>query len=173
MDKKVANNLMVGILVTVGFFVFLFILFNIGGGTGFLTSKYSVFGKFKDVKGLHSGSEVSLSGLRVGTVHGITVLNTEGGELVVELSISKNIREHIRQDSTAIIRTQGVLGDKYIEVTIGSPDSPILEPGSFITTDESEDLFSKGGDLVQNIKKQFDVKKMFLTSKTILTSKHF
>lgn len=155
MDKKAANNLLVGVVVTLGFFAFVFILFNIGGGTGFLTSKYTLFGKFKDVKGLHSGSEVSLSGLRVGVIKDIAISDGMEKELIIEISITNSIQDRIRQDSVAMIKTQGVLGDKYIEISIGSPSLPVLKEGEFITTSEGEDLFQKGGDLVQNIGKHF------------------
>jgi phospholipid/cholesterol/gamma-HCH transport system substrate-binding protein len=156
MDKKVANNLIVGIIVAVGFFGFVFILFNIGGGMGVLTSQYTLLGKFKDVKGVHTGSEISLAGLRIGVVKSITVSKDDSKELVIELGISKSLKERIRKDSVALIRTQGVLGDKYVEVTIGTNSEPMLEDGSFIKTEEPEDLFSRGGTLVEDISKQFN-----------------
>jgi phospholipid/cholesterol/gamma-HCH transport system substrate-binding protein len=156
MDKRVANNLIVGIIVAVGFFGFVFILFNIGGGMGVLTSQYTLLGKFKDVKGVHAGSEISLAGLRIGVVKSITVSKDDSKELVVELGLSKSHKDRIRKDSVALIRTQGVLGDKYVEITIGSNSEPILESGAYIATEEPEDLFTKGGSLVQDISKQFN-----------------
>lgn len=156
MDKKIANNIFVGMMVTVGFLVFMFILFNIGGGGGLFSSHYRLFGRFKEVKGLHAGSEVSLSGLRAGVVKQITISADATKELIVELSILKQFRDRIRQDSVASIKTQGVLGDKYIEISIGSPDSKELAQGEFMTTAEPEDLFSKGGDLVEGVKRYFD-----------------
>ncbi len=155
MDKKTANNLIVGIIVAVGFIGFVFIIFNIGGGMGVLTSQYSLLGKFKDVKGIHTGSEISLAGLRIGVVKSITVSKDDSKELVVELSISKALRDRIREDSIALIRTQGVLGDKYVEITIGTNSQPALESNSFIKTEEPEDLFTRSGSLVQDISKQF------------------
>jgi phospholipid/cholesterol/gamma-HCH transport system substrate-binding protein len=156
MDKKVANNLIVGVVVALGFIGFVFILFNIGGGMGVLASQYTLLGKFKDVKGIHAGSEISLAGLRVGVVKSITVTSDDSKELIIELGVSKSIRERVRKDSVALIRTQGMLGDKYIEITIGSNSQPILANGDYISTEEPEDLFSKGGDMVQGISKQFE-----------------
>lgn len=155
MDKKVANNLIVGIVVAVGFIGFVFILFNIGGGMGVLTSQYTLLGKFKDVKGVHAGSEISLAGLRIGVVKSITVSQDDSKELIIELSLSKSVKDRVRKDSIALIRTQGVLGDKYVEITIGTNSESILESGSYITTEEPEDLFAKSGNLVQGISKQF------------------
>ncbi len=156
MDKKVANQIIVGVFVTVAFFGFVFILFNISGGDGVFSSKYSLLARFKHVKGLHYGSEVSLAGLRVGVVKNIEISKDDGKTLVVELSIQKGMKDRIRKDSTASVRTQGMLGDKYIEVTIGTPTEPMLEEGNEIQVAEESDIFSKGGMLVDEVKRQFE-----------------
>ncbi|MBI4404616.1 MAG: MCE family protein, partial [Deltaproteobacteria bacterium] len=155
MDKKIANNITLGIFVAIAFIGFVFMLFNIGGGRGILSSQYKLFAKFTDVKGLHYGSEVSLAGLRIGVVKNIAVSEGPDKLLIVELSISKSVQERIRGDSTAILRTQGVLGDKYIEIYIGSPQHPVLNDGDNIRTSEASDLFTKSGHLVEDISKEF------------------
>ncbi|MEZ4751658.1 MAG: MlaD family protein [Bdellovibrionota bacterium] len=164
MDRKIANNVVLGIFVTLGFVGFLFILFNVGGGSGVFASDYELVAHFPNVKGLHYGSEVSLSGLRVGVVESIEVKMDGSKELVVRFSVLKSVQDRIRQDSTAKIATQGVLGDKYIELSIGTADSPMLKDGDEIETETESDLFSKGGDLVGSIERQFreggDVEKL-------------
>ena len=65
MDKKITNNLVLGAFVLVAFFLFVFLLFNMGSGTGIFSRQYTLIAKFPHVKGLHLGSEVSLAGLRV------------------------------------------------------------------------------------------------------------
>jgi phospholipid/cholesterol/gamma-HCH transport system substrate-binding protein len=154
MDKRIANNLIVGVMVIVGFAALIFILFNIGGGM--LNSRMTVYGKFKQVKGLFMGSEVSLSGLRIGAVRSIRIQNAVTKELIVEMSISAEQRRHIRQDSIATVKTQGILGDKYIEISIGDETLPEIKDGDMIPTSEPEDLFTKGGNVVSGISKQFE-----------------
>lgn len=156
MDRRIANNFTVGLFVLIGFVGFVFILFNVGDGKGFFSSQYSLYGKFRDVKGLHSGSEISLSGLRVGVIKQITVAKDDSKELIVELSIDKNMQQKIRQDSKATIQTQGVLGDKYVEISIGTPSAEALKHGDTINTDTAEDLFSKSGQLMEGISRHFD-----------------
>lgn len=155
MDKRISNNIIVGIFVAVGFALFVFLLFTMGGGQGIFRSHFALYGRFPHVKGLHPGSEVSLSGLRIGTVKTITVATDETKELIVEMSITSSFRDKIRKDSVAKVVTQGVLGDKYIEISIGSPDAPVIEPNSQIPTQEVQDLFAKGGGLVEDIAKHF------------------
>lgn len=155
MDKKVASNVVLGVFLSIAFLAFLFILFSIGGGRGLFTKEYSIYGKFIDIKGLHYGSEVSLSGLRVGVVKSIKLDEKDNKTLVVEMAINRKYQDQIRKDSHATLKTQGVLGDKFIQISIGSLTEPILKPGDFIETELLADIMTKGGDLVEGISKQF------------------
>ncbi len=155
MDKKIANNIIVGIMVAVGFVAFVFVLFNIGGG-GILQSQYTLYSTFRHVKGLHMGSEVSLSGLRIGVVKGIVISTKDTKDLIVEMSIARSAERYIHKDSVAQIRTQGILGDKYIEISFGTESSPMLKNGDPIASDEVEDLFAQSGKLVGGLSKKFE-----------------
>jgi phospholipid/cholesterol/gamma-HCH transport system substrate-binding protein len=156
MDKKIAQNVILGVFVLIACIGFVFVIFTIGDGGGFLTRQVNFSSRFADVKGLHYGSEVSLSGLHVGVVKSITVSNKNGKELTVMFGIDKEHRQFIRKDSTAIVKTQGVLGDRYVEISIGSPDSPLLEDGGELPASEESDILSKGGNLMEDISKHFD-----------------
>lgn len=174
MDRKLGNNLVVGAFVLVGFAVFLFLIFNIGGGRSIFKRELTLVARYKDVKGLHYGSEVSLSGLRAGVVRDIKVAQDGSRELIVEMSITKSLQDKIRQDSTATIRTQGVLGDKYVEISIGNPELPMVEEGATLTTVAEADLFSKGGELVKDVRRHFveggDVDKLLKNANTFLSN---
>lgn len=156
MNRKVSNNIILGIVICIASGAFVYVLFNIGGGRGIFRSEISILAKFSHVKGLHFGSEVSLAGLRIGVVRKITVARGDAKELTVELSIMKAYRDRVRKDSVASIRTQGVLGDKYIEISIGTPNAALLNDGEWITASEPTDIFTKGGNLMEDIAKQFD-----------------
>lgn len=155
MDRKAVNHVILGTVISLALAAFVYVLFNIGGGRGLFRSEITLHAKFSHVKGLHFGSEVSLAGLRIGVVKAITVSDDESQALTVELSIMKRYRDRLRKDSVATIRTQGVLGDKYIEVSMGTSDVPSLNDGDWITASESTDLFTKSGNLMEDIAKQF------------------
>jgi phospholipid/cholesterol/gamma-HCH transport system substrate-binding protein len=155
MDKKIANNLIVGVFVIVGTIAFLFVLFNIGEGHGVFSRQDSLFATFSHVKGLNFGSEVSLSGLRIGTVKRIFLKDPASKELTVEMEIDRGMFDKIREDSVASILTSGVLGDKYVEISIGSPSAPPLKNGATISSSEPEDLFKKGGTLMESLAAEF------------------
>jgi phospholipid/cholesterol/gamma-HCH transport system substrate-binding protein len=155
MDNKIASNIVLGVFVLIGLTLFVFLIMVMGGGTGVFSRQYTLHVRFAQVKGLHFGSEVSLSGLRVGTVKDITVAPGNDRELLIQLNISKDVQNRIRRDSVARISTQGILGDKYVELTIGSPNEPMLKDGDYIAPEELPDLLAKGGGLVEELQKQF------------------
>lgn len=156
MDRKAMNYSVVGAFVAAGFCAFVYIIFTMGGAGGLFRSNHILLGKFKHVKGLHPGSEVSLSGLRVGVIKNIRLANDGSKDLVTEMSISSKNMDKIRIDSIASIKTQGMLGDKYIEISIGSFDLPELKDGDFIASDEAPDILSKSGNLIEGISKRFE-----------------
>lgn len=157
MDKRIGSNLIVGVFVVAGIFLFVFLLFNMGGGQGVFSSRYTLYGKFMHVKGLHYGSEVTLNGLRIGTVKQINI-GSDGQELVAELSVNKKYADKIRKDSIAKVVTQGMLGDKFIDISLGTGENEQLKEGDYIATHEEKDLFSKGGGLIDELSKKLDKK---------------
>lgn len=153
MERNRANQVTVGIFVFLGFILSAYLVFMLGSKSGFFQSNITLYARFKDVKGLHPGSEVSLSGLRVGVVQDILVAEDDSKEMVAILQIVSKAQKKIRSDSKASLKTQGVLGDKYIEISIGSSEAELLKDKDTIQTQETLDLFSKGGSLVDGLSK--------------------
>jgi len=130
-------------LFTIGIVVlFSAFVFSIGERSRILQPKYKLVAYFHSVSGLVDGAPVMLAGVDIGSVEGITVLLNPGGKRVkVNLVIDQGFQDRIRKDSVARIETMGLLGDKYIEITIGSYDEPILEGrGAIIKTVEPIEL---------------------------------
>ncbi|NBX92152.1 MAG: MCE family protein [Proteobacteria bacterium] len=151
MERRKINQVFVGTFVVLGLLIATYLIFVMGSGTGFLHSTFTLYARFKDVKGLHPGSEVSLSGLRVGIVKEISVSKDDSKDMIAELQISSVARGRLREDSTATLKTQGVLGDRYIELAIGTNGQAELKNGDTIRTQDTPDLFSKSGNLMEGI----------------------
>jgi len=103
-----------------------------------------------DVRGLSQGSVVQLMGLPVGNVDEITF--DKKGNLVLVLLINKKFQKRITEGSTAGLRTQGALGDKFVFVTPGPMTASPLKNGSYIETEIGGDLFttlSERGDQLE------------------------
>lgn len=110
-----------------------------GQSTGFSadTNQYELFAKFRSVEGLNVGSDVKLSGVKIGTLTKIT-LDPETYQAVAEISVDKNIA--IPDDADIKVSTDGLLGGAFLEITAGG--SPfMLEPGGEIIFTQSSVSF--------------------------------
>jgi phospholipid/cholesterol/gamma-HCH transport system substrate-binding protein len=136
--KKVTwKDLRVGLLALSSFIIVVTTIILMGGGQINLfkeTLKYRTF--FPEANGLKTGSEVWLAGVEVGEVSVVRFSDPDDikavGAIEVELTVEEDVARQIRNDSVASLRTIGLLGDKYVEIQPGTPDAPVLRPGSTI-----------------------------------------
>lgn len=96
---------------------------------------YELTARFATIKELKVGDEVRLAGVGIGRVDG-TRLNGRHAEVV--MSISEGIA--IPADAVATIAMSGLLGSNYVALTLGSPDSPFVTPGSTLRSEDTPDL---------------------------------
>ncbi len=129
-------------------------LLFIGGTKGFFIRRTSYFAHFPNSQGLLTGNQVRLAGVVVGAVRDIEVPRTPGQDLTVHFDIERKYQHLVKTDSRAEIKTIGLLGDKYLEVTPGSSDKPDLEPDHEIIAfrgAELDKILAGSGDLVDNV----------------------
>jgi phospholipid/cholesterol/gamma-HCH transport system substrate-binding protein len=97
---------------------------------------------------------VYLAGVQVGRVGEIRFFEDVAAQKVlVVLKVGRDYQDRIRQDSIAVITSSGLLGDKYIDITLGSESEPQLQDGMFIRTREPAEytqLLSKGEQVLEN-----------------------
>lgn len=144
----------VGVIVFASLLLFVVMVVVVGGKTGFFLARSSYFALFPNSQGLMGGNQVRLAGVTVGAVQDVEVPKQPGQDLVVRFDIERRYRHLVRTDSRVEIKTIGLLGDKYLEVTPGSPDKPLLEPGSEIAAirgSELDKILAGSGDLVDNV----------------------
>jgi phospholipid/cholesterol/gamma-HCH transport system substrate-binding protein len=150
-----AAQLRVGLLVLGAALVLMAGLFLIGQQNRIFASKNRYFFTATSVAGLNEGNPVRLNGVTVGLVEKITLpADVRKRVLTIRISIERQYENRIRKDSTARIRTLGLLGDKYVEVSSGSPNAQVIPPGGVISTAPDTDvdkLIASGGDVVDNM----------------------
>ncbi len=93
---------------------------------------------FKNISGLKKGSEVRLAGVTVGNVKDITI--GPKGEILVTFEVLEKYRDQVRQDSRATIGYIGLLGDRSLDMTAGSPDQPAIPPEGQVIASEPLDF---------------------------------
>src|ERR1700722_192911 len=95
-------------------------IFLIGNKEFLFTPTYVLKTDFQNVGGLDKGAEVRVGGIHEGTVSGIDLPAEPGGKVTVEMKLHTATENLIRKDSIASIKTEGLLGDKYVEISFGT-----------------------------------------------------
>lgn len=131
-----ARQVRVGIVLIVALLILAFGIFQVGRLFDVFATRYPLVTLLESSGGLMSGSPVTLAGQRVGQVDEIRFLPVEErgdtANIYVRLSINESVRPQIREDSRAVLQTQGLLGDRFVNISPGSPAFPPLEPGDTI-----------------------------------------
>ncbi len=141
--KKTFVEIMVGLFVLLGCVCIGYMTIRLGKMEFFSSDQYVLKAKFNSVAGLKKGATVNMAGIQVGRVTCLSV-DIESQMAVVEMKIENYLV--LGDDVIASIKSSGLIGDKYIQLTPGGSDS-ILKPGDVITETESavdlESLISK------------------------------
>jgi phospholipid/cholesterol/gamma-HCH transport system substrate-binding protein len=141
--KKYSKETIVGVFVVIGLLCIGYMTIKLGN-VGFLgENSYTLHAKFSSVTGLRVGNPVQMLGLEIGRVSKFA-MDQENQLAIVDLKINKEIE--IFDDAIASIKTEGLIGDKYISIDAGG-GGDLLAPGDYITDTQSPtdimDLVSK------------------------------
>jgi phospholipid/cholesterol/gamma-HCH transport system substrate-binding protein len=129
MALKEETELKVGIFILVGIVVLTFLVFSIGD-IEILRRGYTVNLRFNDAGGLRVGALVTLLGVEAGEVRKIDfIYNEELQRKQVELLLWIKEGNKIGENSTAKVKRQGVMGEKYVEIILGDAEAKILKEG--------------------------------------------
>ncbi|MFP8874977.1 MAG: MlaD family protein [Myxococcota bacterium] len=108
---------------------------------GIFTERYRVVARFDNVLGLLGGAPVWLAGKEVGRVESVRFDRLGATPpVIVVLKIDSDVRDRVRGDSIATIGTIGLLGDSYVEISLGSLEAPVIEPDDAIRTENPVNL---------------------------------
>jgi phospholipid/cholesterol/gamma-HCH transport system substrate-binding protein len=148
------HSWIVGLFLCLGLGFFTAILFLIG-------NRHDVFGKhvvfyseFADVSGLPSGAEIRVAGLEAGEVKNIRIPSSPASKFRLALQVKASARGMIRTDSVVSIRTEGIVGDKYISIQEGTSKAAEAPDGATLLSKEPLDIgavIEKGSALLSNV----------------------
>lgn len=154
MNSVQSQNIKVGVFVVGLSLTVLISVFILGGSSDLLEGRYTLNGKWEDVAGLKEGAVVRLAGWDVGEVKSIKFDDDlDQRELTVQMRILDRYQDRIRTDSEARIDTVGVLGDKYVSISMGTPSEDGLDDKAFIQTQAALDFLgytNKFEDILKN-----------------------
>jgi MlaD protein/OmpA family protein len=135
-------------------------LFLIGSRQKIFSRGFHVYSDFASVSGLETGANVRVAGLEAGEVEEIQVPSQTSSGFRVKLRLTDKVHPLVRHDSVALIQTEGLVGDKFVEISKGSDQAEECRDGGTIPSKEPFDF----ADLMQ------DARNLFQTTDTTLES---
>jgi phospholipid/cholesterol/gamma-HCH transport system substrate-binding protein len=135
-------ELRVGLLVIVSFLLLALAIFVIGGQSGFLEPKYTITAYFTSANGLRDGAEVWLEGVTIGNVSRVAISPSPdpNKSVAVEMRLVRRYENIIRSDSMVAINTQGLLGDKIVDISRGSEAGIVVPDGGSLQGSDAGDI---------------------------------
>lgn len=124
------SKLRVGAVISLGIGLLLLTIFFAGTIGELVSPKVKIRAEINNVRGLRNGAPVWVSGIEIGYVKRVSLDPKYG--TTVTLAIKKSALPYVRNDSYATVMTQGLLGDKYIELSSGTLEAGQVRPGSVI-----------------------------------------
>jgi phospholipid/cholesterol/gamma-HCH transport system substrate-binding protein len=152
--SELGKKLRVGMFVLVALAAGIGLVYALGARARLFEPRYTVHAHFTEVGGLNEGATVRLAGVQVGRVKAVNLPSEPGGKVRVDLSIAKQFSNRVRKNSMARIETQGLLGDRIIELTVGTADAPATHDGDVIVAVDPTDfgkIVSQGAETVKNV----------------------
>ncbi len=134
MADRSRTSLIVGTFALAALGALALAILSLSSKEGVFGKRYHLVGYYENVQGLIANAPVWLAGTRVGRVESVTLGTRGDGNPAVKvvLTVDQKVRDRIRADSMASIGTIGLLGDRYVEVSLGSPGESVLEDGAEI-----------------------------------------
>lgn len=123
-----------GLFIAIGIGLFVIAIFIIGKQKNLFNPVFELTTTFENVSGLEVGCNVRFSGINVGTVDNIRIINDSTVE--VSFLVRKEVQKFIRNDCVVAIGSEGIIGDRLLIITQGRPDAPLAKEGQKLTSIE-------------------------------------
>lgn len=168
-DSVRASQIRVGIVAFIGLLLLLLAVYEVGKLFDVFADRYEIVTLVESAAGLMEGSPVTLAGQRIGQVSEIEFVPIQqrraDNNVMMLLSVNQSVQEQIRTNSTATIRSQGLLGDKLVDLEPGTTDAPVLQPGDTLRYASSMDM----DDLMASAAETMDSLRLMVTDLQVVT----
>jgi phospholipid/cholesterol/gamma-HCH transport system substrate-binding protein len=151
------EQLRVGGVIVVAVIIVALAVYKIGKAANLFARQYQLVVYLPAANGLREGGSVTLAGQLVGTVKRIDFLPVDFDttrNLRVVIKINRSLRDQVRRDSQARLRTMGLLGDKVLDISPGTPRYAVLSEGDTVRVAQSadyEDVLAKAAGAVDDV----------------------
>lgn len=140
-QEKIWSDFRVGIITFVGVFLLVLGVVFAGGDKGLLFRKTSLLkALLLDVGGLKTGSSVTMGGMTVGRVTHVRFVDGEKNQIEVTMQMRSDVRRRVKADSLPSVRTMGMLGDRYVDISMGTAKAGVLPEGVPLVGEAASDF---------------------------------
>ena len=116
-----------GMFVAGGIALFVLTIFIIGKQKNLFNPVFKLTTTFYNVSGLQVGNNIRFSGIVIGTVNNISIINDS--TVRVDMLIKKEVKQFIKSDSQVAIGSEGLIGDRLLVISQGSTEAPLARIG--------------------------------------------
>jgi phospholipid/cholesterol/gamma-HCH transport system substrate-binding protein len=127
-----------GLFVIGGLAIFLVAIFIIGKQKNLFNPVFKLTTTFYNVSGLQVGNNVRFSGINVGTVDNIVIL--DGSTVQVDMLLRTNVKKFIKKDCKVALGSEGLIGDRLLIISQGSAEAPLAEDGQMLLSTEPVEM---------------------------------
>lgn len=131
MDKELA----VGFFLLIGIFSLVYISVKLGNLELLGSEGYTLYAEFENAGGIKEGTVIEIAGVQIGKVKSITLDNYQA---LVGFTINRNVK--IQEDSIASIKTKGLVGEKFVQITPGGSEKILQNGGTIRETEAAIDI---------------------------------
>ena len=135
MEKEILRNIRLGIFMVLGVIMLIIALYFIGDNKNIFGSTFKLNTTFENIGGLQTGNNVRYAGIDIGTVEKIEMKSDTAIHII--MVIDADMKNFIRSNSVASIGTDGLMGNRLVNIEPGTSAAPFVEPGSEIASQKS------------------------------------
>lgn len=135
MSDSTGRNIRLGVMVIAGLSLLIATLYLIGKNQDLFGSHFSLRARFRNVNGLVKGNNIRFAGIQAGTVRDIRVLSDSSIEVV--MLVDKGLQPYIRKNAMAAIGTEGLIGNKIVNLIPGSGAAAAAEDGELLAVQKA------------------------------------
>ena len=150
MNKDTGSNWKLGMFVIIGILLFIITIYFVGKQQNLFGDTFHLKSKFKTVSGLKVGNNVRFSGINVGTISEIEILNDS--TVLVVLLMEEDVQKYIKKDAMASIGSDGLMGDKVMTISPGTSSNESVKDNDFIKSKSAVEM----EDLMNSVKTSVD-----------------
>lgn len=165
--KQNKRAAIVGVFIFLAVIIFVAGVFMVGGGGSLLSKKAEVRAVFEDINGLKSGNNIWFSGVKVGTIAGASF--NPDGTVLVTMGIDEDSKKFIPRNVQAKVSTDGLVGNKIIELVGGDPKVGSIQGGETLSVTQDVDTEQMMATLQKNNENLVSITENFKELTTQLT----